>query len=211
MITEDSPLVGVGARVRVARKLVRDLTQQRLADRAHVSLSLIKAVEQGRVPATAGFVAAVAPVLGLTVYDLWGQPSPRYGQERAGVAALETAVMTGPALASDDRPRPLDELTAQVNEITQLRKSGRYDVISARIPDLIEDLHTAATHQTPGADAERAQLLLAIAYDDGMRCLHALGSPVAGQAAERAATAAADSGDPLLAAHRAGWGTGLAL
>lgn len=211
MVTEDSPLAGVGARVRAARKLTPDLTQQRLADRAHVSLSLVKAVEQGRAPATAGFVAAIAPVLGLTVYDLWGQPSPRYGQERAGVAALETAVMAGPALASDDPPHPLDELADQVHEITRLRKNGRYDLISARIPDLIEDLHTVAVHQAPGADTERAQRLLAISYDDAMRCLHALGSPVAGQAAERAATAAEGSGDPLLVAHRTGWGIGLAL
>lgn len=46
MITEDSPLIGVGARVRAARKLTPDLTQQRLADRAHVSLWLVRAVEQ---------------------------------------------------------------------------------------------------------------------------------------------------------------------
>ncbi|MGH3925374.1 MAG: helix-turn-helix domain-containing protein, partial [Pseudonocardiaceae bacterium] len=120
MTTEDTPLAGVGARVRAARKLVPALTQQRLADRAHVSVSLVKAVEQGRAPATAGFIAAVAPVLGLTVYDLWGQPSPRYGQERTGIATLETAVIAGPALASDHPPHPLDELTTRVDEITRL-------------------------------------------------------------------------------------------
>ncbi|MGH3929367.1 MAG: antibiotic biosynthesis monooxygenase [Pseudonocardiaceae bacterium] len=171
MITEGSPLVGVGARVRVARKLVPDLTQQRLADRAHVSVSLVKAVEQGRVPATAAFVAAV---LGMTVYDLWGQPNPRYGQERAGVTALETAVIAGPALVSDNPPSPLDELATRVDEITRLYDRCRFSMLMERAPGLLEDLHTAAAHQAPGADAERAQQLLTISYDRTRRCLHAL-------------------------------------
>ena len=36
----------IGARIATERKL-RGLTQHRLADRAHVSLSLLRAVEQG--------------------------------------------------------------------------------------------------------------------------------------------------------------------
>ena len=52
----------IGARIAVERKL-RGLSQQRLADRAHVSLSLLRKVEQGSRPATYPLVSAVAGAL----------------------------------------------------------------------------------------------------------------------------------------------------
>jgi transcriptional regulator with XRE-family HTH domain len=57
---------GVGARVAEERKLA-GLTQYQLAARASVSVSLIRAVEQGRVPASPAFVSAVARALGVGV------------------------------------------------------------------------------------------------------------------------------------------------
>ncbi|MDQ3989765.1 MAG: helix-turn-helix domain-containing protein, partial [Actinomycetota bacterium] len=64
------PTDGVGRRIRAARKLAPDLTQATLARRAGFSLSLVKAVEQGRAPASPAYVAAAARVLGMTVFDL---------------------------------------------------------------------------------------------------------------------------------------------
>lgn len=77
----------VGARVRAARKLV-GRTQRQLAERAHVSLSLVKAVEQGRVPASSGFVTAAARALGAT-------PSQLYGIENQQVAPMDSADSLG--------------------------------------------------------------------------------------------------------------------
>lgn len=186
---------GVGRRVRAVRKLA-GWTQDRLAQHAHVSTSLVKAVEQGRVPASPAFVATAAHALGVSVHDLYAESTPRFGQERAGVADLETAVMAGPALACDDEHDDLDRLAARVAEIAELQRHGRYDASSALMSPLIEELHTAAA--TVGG--ERAHYLLSRVYGCAVICLHRLGSPLNGQAAERAATAAHASGDPLLAA-----------
>ncbi|HWR48277.1 MAG TPA: helix-turn-helix transcriptional regulator [Pseudonocardiaceae bacterium] len=67
---------GVGARVAEERKLA-GLTQHQLATRATVSVSLIRAVEQGRRPASPAFVSAVGRALGIGVADLLDQPFVR--------------------------------------------------------------------------------------------------------------------------------------
>ncbi|MGH3916707.1 MAG: helix-turn-helix domain-containing protein, partial [Pseudonocardiaceae bacterium] len=68
----DTP-VGVGERVAVRRKL-SGLTQEQLANRAHVSASLLRKVEQGSVPASSAFTSAVAKALSIGVSDLLGLP-----------------------------------------------------------------------------------------------------------------------------------------
>ena len=66
-------------RVAEERKLA-GLTQYQLAARASVSVSLIRAVEQGRAPASPAFVSAVARALGVGVADLLDQPFARENQ-----------------------------------------------------------------------------------------------------------------------------------
>ncbi|MGH3614793.1 MAG: helix-turn-helix domain-containing protein, partial [Pseudonocardia sp.] len=73
MTSDDVPPNGIGARVKVARGLV-GLTQRQLAAKAHVSLSLVKQVEQGRTPASPAFVAAAARALGSDTAKLMDQP-----------------------------------------------------------------------------------------------------------------------------------------
>lgn len=200
MTEDDHSRTGVGRRVRAARKLAPGLTQAALAARMHVSTSLVKAVEQGRVPASPAFVAAAARALSMTVYDLYEQPTPRFGVERAGVSELETAVMAGPALAGDAAGAALSDLAARVRHIAALQRRSRYDASSAELPDLLADLHTAAALVTGDHDSEHVHNMLATVYGAAVICLHRLGSSLTGQAAERAAHSAQCSGDPLLAA-----------
>lgn len=197
---QTAPTAGVGSRIRAVRKLSSGLTQAALAQRMHVSVSLVKKVEQGRVPASPAFVAAAARALSLTVFDLYEQPSPRFGVERAGVSELETAVMAGPALADDVAPVPLPELLGRVREIAALQRRSRYDASSEAMPDLLADLYVTAQSATSDRDRENAHRMLATVYGAAVICLHRLGSALTGQAAERAASAAQRSGDPLLAA-----------
>ncbi|MDQ3275327.1 MAG: helix-turn-helix domain-containing protein [Actinomycetota bacterium] len=88
----------IGYRVASLRKLA-GMTQERLACTAHVSRSLVRAVEQGRMPASAAFTAAVARALGLDVTTLTCQPydelvcDPR--SEAAGIPA-SCASMSAP-------------------------------------------------------------------------------------------------------------------
>lgn len=79
--------VGIGERVAQRRKL-HGLTQVQLAHRAHVSLSLLRKVEQGSAPASPAFTAAVATALRTTVAELYDQPSLPDGAERDHVAEV---------------------------------------------------------------------------------------------------------------------------
>lgn len=190
---------GIGGRVAEQRKL-KGLTQAQLSQRAHVSLSLVRKVEQGSVPASPGFTAAVAKVLGTTVAELYEQPSPRFGNERVHVAELETAVIEG-ADAVLDRPIPdLDLLAAEVVWIARLQRHSRYEESSAVLPGLLRILHAAASDAASGETSERLHHLLAQTYSCALYCLHRLGSTLTGWAAQRGAAAAGFSGDALLAA-----------
>ena len=190
----------VGTRVAAARK-VRGLTQASLAARMHVSPSLVSQVERGVVPASPVFVAGASRVLGVTVSELWDQPPPTFGTERAHVAELETAVMEGPDAVALDVPAPeLAWLAGQLERISLLQRRSRYQETSAMLPALLRGLHTIAADTPEGRAAEHAHELLAKAYNCALYCLHRLGSPVTGHAAERGTTAALASGDPLLAA-----------
>src|SRR6266567_2116603 len=63
----------IGARIATERKLA-GLTQRLLADRAHVSLSLLRKVEQGSKPASPALVSSVARALRVDRVNLTGQP-----------------------------------------------------------------------------------------------------------------------------------------
>ncbi|MCA1602023.1 MAG: helix-turn-helix transcriptional regulator [Acidobacteria bacterium] len=159
----DQPVVGIGERVAERRKL-HGLTQVQLVQRAHVSLSLLRKVEQGSVPASPAFTAAVAKALGTTVAELYDQPSQRYGAERRHVAEMETAVMEGRAGIIAYDPADLDTLAARVNEIAQLQRRSRYQESSALMPALLAELHTAAALAPAGVHSERVHHLLATLY-----------------------------------------------
>ncbi len=191
--------VGIGERVAERRKL-NGLTQAQLAQRAHVSLSLLSKVESGERPASPAFTAAVAAALRTTVAELYDQPSLRYGAERDHIAEVETAVMEGAASMTAYRPPDLDVLAARVDQIAKLQRRSRYHESSALMPSLLAELHTAAALAPAGASSERAHHLLAALYGCVVICLHRLASPLVSQAAERAAEAARFSGDPILAA-----------
>jgi transcriptional regulator with XRE-family HTH domain len=188
----------VGTRVRSARKLA-GLTQDGLALRMNVSTSLLRKVEQGVAPASPSFTAAAAQALGITVYDLYGQPVQRFGEERRDVAQLETAVLAGFDLAdpTDDPPQHLD---ARVEDATHLKRHARYADCAARLPLLLADLHTRAAQARNTADEETAHFLLARAYLLALITLYRLGSPLAATAGDRAVQAAERGGNPALLA-----------
>jgi transcriptional regulator with XRE-family HTH domain len=155
--------VSIGQRIAARRKL-NGLTQAQLARRAHVSLSLLRKVEQGSAPASPAFTAAMATALRTTVAELYDAPSLRYGAERDHVAEVETAFMEGPASLATDPPPPLDVLASHVDQIAELQRRSRSHESSARIPALLAQLHTAAALAPVGAHSERAHHLLATLY-----------------------------------------------
>lgn len=195
----------VGARVRMARKLA-GLTQDVLADRMHVSTSLLRKVEQGTAPPSAAFTAAAAKALSVTTYDLYDQPAPRFGEERRPIGLLETAVVAGYDLAELDLPTEytLAALAKRIDVLEPFRRASRYDKCAEHLPVLIADLHTSAEQVSGTQEAELASVLLARAYSIAAITLYRLGSPLAATAAEKAVEAARRSNDPILLARAQG-------
>ncbi|MGY0230399.1 helix-turn-helix domain-containing protein [Longispora urticae] len=175
------------------------MTQRRLAERANVSLSLLSKVETDDRPASHAFVAAVARALRVPIERVYGQP---YGEfdSAASVDALRVA-LRGYDLPSETGtvPRPREELEADVREISELRRNGRYARLAARLPAIIEEL-TLAVHDTDSAGRVRAFQLLVSVYYASHGLAYRLGyADLAESIEHKLIWAAEQSGDPLAA------------
>jgi transcriptional regulator with XRE-family HTH domain len=211
-MTVDQPLDSIGRRVKAARKLA-GITQQQLATRAHVSLSLVKQVEQGKTPASPAFAAAAARTLGVAVTDLTDQPYPIEDRDEHRVHAVIPGLRREVAaylLPPDDGviPRPLDQLAAAVAHTSKLRHSAALDSLGAELPALLAELR-AASYEAKGAERERVFGLLAEAYAAAGQVAYKLGyADLSSLTTERVEWAARESGDALAVAagdfYRAG-------
>jgi transcriptional regulator with XRE-family HTH domain len=192
----------IGQRVARARKL-RDLNQEQLAARMHVSKSLVTQVERGHKPATQAFVTAAANSLNVDITELTGQPyrgrTAASDRIHAAIPEIRQAVAywdIAPEL--DVSPRPLAELAADIERAGQLRMEASYVQLGALLPGLIKEL-AAHVHQLTGADQAQAFRLLAEAYTAVDSMAYKLGyMDLFALAVERVAWAAAQADDPLL-------------
>src|SRR6266496_989078 len=119
----------IGARVAVERKL-RGLTQRQLADRAHVSVSLLRKVEQGSRPASLALVSSVAKALGTEQARLTGQPYYSGDRKLDAVHDLIPDLrrelgMYGLPPDEETRPVPVPELAAGVAAAGAARRPPR--------------------------------------------------------------------------------------
>lgn len=205
MDDEDS----IGRRIAFYRKQ-RGLTQLTLAQKAAVSLSLLRKIEQGSRDATPVLVAAVAKPLGVDVTVLNGQPYDREGPQRDRIHELIPAVRSmlnywdlPPEL--ETAPRPAEQLMADAVTIARLRQADRNVQALTLIPAVLLEI-TAALHATD-APSERARL-----FDAATTVLHPTLSIVHATGYDDLATITADRiswigdrwGNPLvtaLAAH----------
>ena len=200
----------IASAVATERKLA-GLTQQQLASSAHVSVSLVRAVEQGRVPASPSFVAAAARALGLGVAELQGQPQlPRTPDDRRVKSVIPglRREIAAYRLPGDDRirPRPIDALAVAVGSVSRRRHAGDLASIGEELPSLLAELRT---HLTEHPADERAYGLLALCYAAVGQVAYKLGyTDLSSLATDRVEWAAALSGDELAAAaadfYRAG-------
>lgn len=208
----------IGARIAAERRL-RGLTQRQLADRVHVSHSLVTKVERGDRPATPALVAAVARILRVEQGRLTGQPYFTGDRAQDAVHDLIPELrreITSYGLPPDgDEPRPdLSTLDARVAQASNLVHDVDYIRLGETLPALLADLRAAA-FTTEEAARERVMLWMAETYDNAKRVAYDLGYPDLGaHAVALKEQAAAESGDPLAVAVAAavrGWtliGTG---
>lgn len=192
------------ARLRLRRKL----TQERLAERAGLSVDLVRKLEQGRRhTARLATLNALARALDVEPSILVGQPltfEARGDAEPPSVLALHRAVSPVPGiLGGEPDPEECPSLAAlqrSLRSTERIRREGRMAEIGALLPQLINDAR-AATHTYTGADAAAAHAVLAEAYQVAATTLTALGKEDAGLTAlERSVAAARRSDDPRLEA-----------
>jgi len=152
---------GPGQAVAAARK-ARGLTQEELARRATVSLSLLRKVERGTRPLTPGVRAALHSALGAARAADDGTAAPeRVAEVIPRLREIMDAYDIPPDLPR--APRPLADLRHLTGSATTWRLSSQYARLAAILPALIADL-TATALGTAGREQEQAFALLALAY-----------------------------------------------
>lgn len=191
---------GVGVRVAEERKLV-GWTQARLAAEANVSVSLVKAVEQGRAPASPAFISACGRALKVGVTALLEQPYPRDTRNdqmvHAGIPDIRRELAVYRIPPDDMPPRTPDELAVDVARASKMRHMVNLGELGKLLPSLLHDLRVA-WYSSEGPDRERIFGLLAETYAATSQVVYKLGYiDLASLAVDRYEWAAAQSGDEL--------------
>lgn len=198
---DETSVSGVGQRVAEERKLA-GWTQVKLAREAMVSVSLVRAVEQGRAPASPAFVSACARALKVGVTELLEQPYLRRNRAEheihASIPAIRRELAAYRLEPVDDVPvRSLDELARDVAQASELRHLVNLAQLGTELPGLLAELR-AAVYTFVGPERERAFGLLAEAYAAAGQVAYKLGYiDLASLTTERYEWAVAQSGDEL--------------
>ncbi|QHC25898.1 helix-turn-helix domain-containing protein [Streptomyces sp. GS7] len=196
---------GIGDRIARLR-LRRKLTQEGLAERAGLSVDVVRKLEQGvRQTARLSTLNALAKALDVEPSALVGKPATfevRGEGDQPSVLALRQAVSPVSELLGEE-PDPEDPpgiaaLQDALRSTERIRREGRMAEIGALLPQLIKDAKAVA-HAATGSEAAAAQSVLAEAYQVAATTLAALGKEDAAfTALERAMAAAAKGDDPHL-------------
>ncbi|AAR29744.1 transcriptional regulator [Streptomyces phage VWB] len=196
----DSPRE-LGARI-AARRRARRLSQPELAAVAHVSLSMLRAIERGARSPSDATLEALADALDVDGTQL---RTGYLGTERRVHSALPelSAVIAGYDIPQGSPTRHPDELADAVGTAVQWRLGAKYGRIAAIIPSVLADtiryVHTAPASEHAAAArllASAARTADAIAYKYGANDLSARLIDVLRWAAARSA-------DPLVEATAA--------
>jgi len=193
----------IGGRIADARKS-RGLTQLALADRLHVSLSLLRKVEQGSRDATPAFVAAAARILGVDVTALTGQPYDQTGRRPDRIHSLIPKLrraLTYWDLAPDPPSvRALPHLRAEAERAAELRRTGQHVALADMLPGVLIET-TAAVHQACGHDRDKLFEVLTVLLFAAHSVTYKTGyEDLSSVVEDRISWAAERSGDPLMIA-----------
>jgi transcriptional regulator with XRE-family HTH domain len=197
-MSEYSPPEASGQVIATLRKAA-GWTQRQLADRAHVSLSLLSKVEVGDRAASHALLATTARALRVPVERLSGQPytDTRHDQRvHRDVDALRT-VLRCYDLPDEVPLRSVEEIATDVAMLARLRAAADYGKLAARLPALLAEL-IAAAHHVDTTSLPQANALLVSAYHAAHTLTHRLGYPDLAESIEhKLANAAERTGDPL--------------
>ncbi|NKY54215.1 helix-turn-helix domain-containing protein [Nocardia vermiculata] len=155
----------VGRRIASERKIA-GLGQRQLAARANYSLSMVKAVEQGREVASPGFVAAVSKALGVEPDRLQGTPYLDALEEDGQLEGLPDmrAVLAEGAYVQALEPPTVAELRSELEAVEVWLHNDRTRRALAVLPSLIRRLTGAAELATSDSERAESNRMLCAAY-----------------------------------------------
>lgn len=191
---------GVGARIAYYRSVMRPkLTQQRLADAAHVSLGTIRKIERGERGVSASTLEAIADALGVDPVRLCADRSSAHTRVREALPALSAAIATYD-LAEDGPVRSVQELSTAVAAAERQRLAAQYTRIVHQLPDLLGEL-TRAYHAAPAHQRSLLAALLVRAFRSADAVAYKFGAhDLSARLVELMRWAAPEAEDRLLAA-----------
>ncbi|GAA4714617.1 helix-turn-helix domain-containing protein [Phytohabitans rumicis] len=187
----------LGAQLSALRRR-RAMSQRDLAERAGVSVDLVRKLEQGQRHATRiASLTALANALDVSPADLLGKPRGLpAGRVSGEVGAIRRAVLG--VRRTNVEPPTMDAQRAAAAEVWRLYWAGRYAELARELPDHIAGaraaVDAAATHGRPAAWAVLAELLQVTAS----LLAHLAHEDLAHLALAEALRAAEASGDELL-------------
>jgi transcriptional regulator with XRE-family HTH domain len=153
----------LGAQLSALRRR-RAMSQRDLAERAGVSVDLVRKLEQGQRHATRiASLTALANALDVTPADLLGKPRGLpAGRVSGEVGAIRRAVLGVRRTSVEEPPAP-DDLRAEARDVWRLYWAGRYAELARDLPELIANaraaIEAAPSRGRPAAAATLAELL----------------------------------------------------
>ncbi|NUS73970.1 MAG: helix-turn-helix transcriptional regulator [Corynebacteriales bacterium] len=197
--------MSLGDRLALARK-VAGISQHTLAQRASYSVSMVRAVEQGREPASPAFVAAVASALRIEPQELYGQPLHQLINADGGIqgiSELQTLLAEGSFVTALE-PLSRAERKADLAAIQRDRRQDQARRALERLPVLLRQLYGALSVASDVEEQERVNRMIARAYGNAAQITYRFGwLSLAISALDRMEWAAHRSAEPLLLAHAA--------
>jgi transcriptional regulator with XRE-family HTH domain len=187
-------------------RVLRDLTQEGLADRAGVSTDTIRKLEQGvRQTARIDTLRALARALDVELDRLVGQPTvTQQLTDDGGLLALRDAIqdvhaLPGVCLDDDvEDPPPAETWMGTVKDATALYWAGGYSQLASMLPLILRD-GRAVARETTSSRAEQVWAQLALAYQLAASLATQAGhTDWAYQAAKLQLEAAERASDPLM-------------
>lgn len=185
----------------------RGLPQEALAGLVGRTEDWLSKIENDRAPLDRlSVIRSLAEALGVTIYDLIGDPTPTNGhRDPSGVAEVRAALMDyrqlSPLLSAIEKdgeaPR-LGPLRRDVEAVMSAYQESRYGQMLRRVPELITQAQLAAGEYS-GDERRTADRLLAFASQSAAMILAKLGQgDLAWIASQRGLAAAERSEDPAV-------------
>lgn len=185
----------------------RGLSQDVLAGLVGRTEDWLSKIENDRAPLDRlTVIRSLADALGVTIYDLIGDPAPANGhQEPSGVAEVRAALMDywqlSPlllAVEKEGEAPPLAPLRRDLDVVMNAYQGSRYGQMLRRIPELLAQTQLAAGEYS-GDERRTADRLLALSSQSAAMILTKLGQgDLAWIASQRGLAAAERSEDPAV-------------